>query len=96
MFLSEFAVNQLKNVPQQNSQLVRVSVWWAVYWTSSASLQPCPWQKQHVSLGGTAVQFLLGTALPSGFANKETHKLLPVAGGPSLVAPGAVGGQKMV
>lgn len=68
MFLSELAVNQLKNLPQQNSQLVRVLVQWAVYWTSSVSLHPYPWQK-NVGLEGTAFQFLLATALASGFTN---------------------------
>lgn len=95
MLLSELAVNQLKNLPQQNSPLVRVSLWWAVYWTSSMSLYPFPWQK-NVGLEGTAFQFPFAAALASGFTNKETFKLLPVAGEPSLVVPGAVGDQKMV
>lgn len=96
MFLSELAINQLKNLPQQNSQLVRVSMWWAVYWTSSVSLHPYPWQKKNVGLKGTAFQFLLATALASGFSDEGALELLPVVGGPSLVVPGAVGDQKVV
>ena len=96
MFLSELAVNQLKNLPQQNSQLVRVSMRWAVYWTSSVSLHLFPSQKKNVGLEGAAFQFLLATALTSGFAKKETLELLLMAGGPSSVVPGAMGDPKMV
>lgn len=60
------------------------------------SLHPYPWQKKNVGLEGTAFQFLLATALASGFSDKGALELLPVVGGPSLVVPGAVGDQKVV
>lgn len=59
------------------------------------SLQPYTWQK-NVGLEGTAFLFFLATALVSGFTNKETLELLPMAGGLSSVVPGTAGHQKMV
>lgn len=74
MLLSELAVNQLKNPPKQIFQLVRVSMGCVL----DICVPPSLPQQKNVGLEGAVFQFLLATALSSGFSNKETLALLPV------------------